>query len=114
MKMARHKSDKTQMGIRLDLNTRSETNPPTSVPTGPARSNMLPRKPEVAVPVPSLSLTKTGDQYSSKYRVGLTRKYTTASSQTILLRSTSPTTFHEPSGSAAGVSFGSITDSFSW
>src|SRR5262245_4117361 len=99
--------------MRLDLNTRSDTKPPTNVPTGPARSNMLPRNPEVAVPVPSRSFTKTGDQYNSKYRVGLTRKYTRASNQTILLRSTSPTTFHEPSGSAAGVSFGSMTDSFS-
>ena len=55
MNTARQKRAMTQIGIRLDLNKRSEISPPASVPTGPARSNMLPRKPELAVPVPSSS-----------------------------------------------------------
>src|SRR5439155_7201859 len=113
MSTARQNREITLTGMRLDLNKPSDMNPPAKVPTGPARSNMLPRNPELAVPVPSRSLMYTGDQYKSRYRVGLTRKYTAASSQTILLRKTSPTTFHEPSGSRLGLSEGSMTASFS-
>ena len=59
---ARQNKAITQMGIRLDLNRRSEINPPTNVPAGPANSNMLLMKPELAVPVPRRSLIYTGDQ----------------------------------------------------